>query len=426
MTTSPAPGEVLELAVGEVVHGGWCVCRQDDTGWVIFVRHALPGERVLARITQVTTRFARAEAVEILSPSPDRVEPPCQYAGPGRCGGCDWQHASLPAQRLLKAAVVRQQLSRLAGLDLDVSVEAVPGADDGLGWRTTVDFAVDSAGAAGLRRHRSHQVVPVSECRIAHPLVTAAGVTGRRWPGAQAVEVDVVPETGERGIVVRRPGRAGPGPAGLAGLPGRLGAGGRAARAHPGPRPRLPDPARGGPGLARYPRRVLAGASGCGRVAGCRGARRARPAARRDRAGPVLRGGPVRRAAGRRGGAGGRGPGHRGGHRRGPGRAAQPARMALGQGDEGRRRDRAGPGRSSRPRRSRCSTRRVRAPSPPSSTRSAAPGLRRIAYVSCDPATLARDLRLLLAGGWRLSGLRAFDAFPMTHHVECLATLTRE
>ena len=220
MTTSPAPGEVLELAVGEVVHGGWCVCRQDDTGWVIFVRHALPGERVLARITQVTSRFARAEAIEILSPSPDRVEPPCQYAGPGRCGGCDWQHASLPAQRRLKAAVVRQQLGRLAGLDLDVSVEAVPGADDGLGWRTTVDFAVDREGTAGLRRHRSREVVPVSECRIAHPLVTAAGVTGRRWPGVQAVDVDAAPETGERGILVHRQGRAGPGdPAGLAGLP---------------------------------------------------------------------------------------------------------------------------------------------------------------------------------------------------------------
>jgi tRNA/tmRNA/rRNA uracil-C5-methylase (TrmA/RlmC/RlmD family) len=52
--------------------------------------------------------------------------------------------------------------------------------------------------------------------------------------------------------------------------------------------------------------------------------------------------------------------------------------------------------------------------------------LRRIAYVSCDPATLARDLKLLTAGGWALDGLRAFDAFPMTHHVECLATLTRE
>jgi tRNA/tmRNA/rRNA uracil-C5-methylase (TrmA/RlmC/RlmD family) len=54
-----------------------------------------------------------------------------------------------------------------------------------------------------------------------------------------------------------------------------------------------------------------------------------------------------------------------------------------------------------------------------------ASGAQRFAYVSCDPATLARDIGLLIADGWRLDGLRAFDAFPMTHHVECVATLTR-
>ena len=110
--SAPQAGDVLELTVGEVVHGGWCVSRQDDTGWVIFVRHALPGERVRAVVTQVTARFARADAVEILRPSADRVTPPCRYATPGGCGGCDWQHASLSAQRQFKAAVIRQQLSR--------------------------------------------------------------------------------------------------------------------------------------------------------------------------------------------------------------------------------------------------------------------------------------------------------------------------
>src|SRR5580693_10502045 len=99
--SGPRAGDLLDLDVGEVVHGGWCVSRQDDTGWVIFVRHALPGERVRARVTQVTARFARADAIEILDASPDRVTAPCQYAGPGRCGGCDWQHASLAAQRQL-------------------------------------------------------------------------------------------------------------------------------------------------------------------------------------------------------------------------------------------------------------------------------------------------------------------------------------
>ena len=426
MTTSPAPGEVLELAVGEVVHGGWCVCRQDDTGWVIFVRHALPGERVRARITQVTSRFARADAIEILDPSPDRVEPPCPYAGPGRCGGCDWQHASLPAQRRLKAAVVRQQLSRLAGLDVDVSVAAVPGADDGLGWRTTVDFAVDREGAAGLRRHRSHQIVPVSECRIAHPLVTAAGVTGRRWPGAQAVDVDVVPETEERGILVHRQGRAGPADlAGLAGLPadsvlvaGRRGrtpvrgrgylirrAAGRDWRVtlggfwqvHPGAAELLGaavlgalDPQPGEMALDLYCGAglfagLLAAAVGpTGSVLGIE----ADTAAVRD-ARHNLREWPWARVT---------------------------------KGDVASVLGRVGQQRAS-----------IAVLDPPRTGAEPAvidalcgPGLRRIAYVSCDPATLARDLRLLLAGGWRLSGLRAYDAFPMTHHVECLVTLTRE
>src|ERR1700733_11718233 len=109
-------GQVVELTMVDVAHGGWCVARPAD-GPVVFVRHALPGERVLARVTEVTSRLARAEAVEILAASPDRVTPPCPHAGPGRCGGCDWQHASAPAQRQIKAAVVREQFHRLARVD---------------------------------------------------------------------------------------------------------------------------------------------------------------------------------------------------------------------------------------------------------------------------------------------------------------------
>src|SRR5208283_5712880 len=147
--TNYQAGQVIQVTTGDVAHGGWCVARPDD-GPVVFVRHALPGETVLARITEVTSRLARAEAVDILTQSPDRVQPPCPYAVPGGCGGCDWQHAALPAQRSLKAAVVRQQLKRLAGIDRDVEVEALPGDEEpaeaghpaGLGWRTRVEFSV--------------------------------------------------------------------------------------------------------------------------------------------------------------------------------------------------------------------------------------------------------------------------------------------
>ncbi len=168
------PGELVEVTTEGVAQGGWCVARPPGLP-VIFVRHALPGERVMARVTEVTSTFARADAVEILAASPDRVEPPCPVARPGGCGGCDWQHAALPAQRALKAAVVGEQLRRLAGIDREVTVEPMPGDDgpqggrNGLGWRTRVQFAVDADGMAGLRAHRSHEVIDIGDCLIAHP-----------------------------------------------------------------------------------------------------------------------------------------------------------------------------------------------------------------------------------------------------------------
>ena len=204
---SGQPGDLLELVVDDVAQGGWCVAREPG-GRVVLVRHALPGERVLATVTEVTTRFARAEATAILEPSPDRVEPPCPHARPGGCGGCDWQHAGLAAQRRLKGAVVSQQLRRIAGLDLAVTVEPMPGEADGLGWRTRVRFAVGRDGTAGLRKHRSHDVLDVGECPIAHPGVTRAGVTRHPWPGAGSVQAVTSPATGEHAVVITT-GRAG-------------------------------------------------------------------------------------------------------------------------------------------------------------------------------------------------------------------------
>src|SRR6201999_1430735 len=188
-----APGDEIEVVAGEVAHGGWCVARLDGSGPVVFVRHTLPGERVRARVTEVTSRFARADAVQILAAAPGRVEPPCPYAHPGGCGGCDWQHASLPTQRALKAAVVEQQLLRIAHIERVVTVEVLPGdrpadPDPGLGWRTRVTFAVRPDGLAGLRAHRSHHVVEIDDCLIAHPRIRDLNVTGRRWPRARSVE----------------------------------------------------------------------------------------------------------------------------------------------------------------------------------------------------------------------------------------------
>ena len=90
--------EVLELEVGAIAAGGGCVGRASD-GKVVFVRHSLPGERVRAQVTSSTTSFLRADAIEILTPSPDRVTAPCPHAGPGRCGGCPRRRIRAPCVR---------------------------------------------------------------------------------------------------------------------------------------------------------------------------------------------------------------------------------------------------------------------------------------------------------------------------------------
>jgi tRNA/tmRNA/rRNA uracil-C5-methylase (TrmA/RlmC/RlmD family) len=172
-------GERFEVEVGPVAHGGHCVARlPEPEARVVFVRHALPGERVLVQITEGTEgdRFWRGDAVRIDAPSADRVAPPCPVAGPGLCGGCDFQHVAVAAQRELKTSVVREQLVRLGRLPADsavvtgLRVEAVPvpgRADDGLRWRTRQRYAVLPDGQPAMRAHRSHELVPLGDCLIA-------------------------------------------------------------------------------------------------------------------------------------------------------------------------------------------------------------------------------------------------------------------
>ncbi|MGA8851964.1 MAG: TRAM domain-containing protein, partial [Aeromicrobium sp.] len=185
-----AVSERLVVDVGPVAHGGHCVARLN--GQVVFVRHALPGEQVCIKITERNKRFLRADAVEVLRAAPGRVAPPCDLAGV--CGGCDFQHASLDTQRALLTEVVREQLERLAGITWAGEVEAV---EPTLGWRTRMAWAVTPDGRPGLRRHRSHDVVPVDVCPIAHQ--DLPDVTGQRWDAA-TVEA-IVSSTGERMLV---------------------------------------------------------------------------------------------------------------------------------------------------------------------------------------------------------------------------------
>lgn len=176
------PGELIgPVRVGPVAHGGHCVARLD--GRVVFVRHVLPDELVTARITEVSKRFARADAVEVLEPSPERVPPPCPNAG--SCGGCDFQHVRPEFQAELKRRVLAEQLQRLAGIDWDGVVEQVPPV---LGSRTRMRFTTTPDGRLGLRAHRSHTVVPLPDdgCRIAHPHLPGAPPGTGEFPRGSA------------------------------------------------------------------------------------------------------------------------------------------------------------------------------------------------------------------------------------------------
>jgi tRNA/tmRNA/rRNA uracil-C5-methylase (TrmA/RlmC/RlmD family) len=434
-------GEAVEVTTEDVAQGGWCVARPAGLP-VLFVRHALPGERVLARVTEVTTRFARADAVEVREPSPDRVAPPCPYAHPGGCGGCDWQHASLPAQRALKAAVIAQQLRRLAGVEREVAVEPMPGDETGLGWRTRVQFAVSADGVAGLRAHRSHRVVGIDDCLIAHPGIRELGIPRRAWPGVATVEAAVGAGASAVILTPESPARFSrtspadsPRPPALARLadavPAQtvLGRGGRAGRAG-----RKLTPLRGRPylthRLAGREWRVSAAAfwqvhpAAAGTLTDAvLAALEAKPG---DTAADLYCGaGLFAGAVAEQVGSGGAVTGIESDPA-----AVRDARHNLRSWPWARVRE----GDVARAVRQRGLPRaRLVVADPPRAGLAREvigyltgdSGAERFAYVSCDPATLARDLGLLLAAGWRLAGLRAFDAFPMTHHVECVAALTR-
>ncbi|MET9294060.1 TRAM domain-containing protein [Streptomyces sp. NPDC003077] len=215
MQTEPTKslvGEEYEVEVGPVAHGGHCIART-DAGQVLFVRHALPGERVTVRVTEGEegARFLRADAVEIHTPSKDRVPAPCPFSGPGKCGGCDWQHVAPGAQRRLKGAVVAEQLERLAGLTpeearWDGTVEPAPGDKVAKGevpaWRTRVQYAIDADGHAGLRKHRSHEVQRIDHCLIAAPEVSELGVEKRDWPQIATVEAIAATGSNDRQVIL--------------------------------------------------------------------------------------------------------------------------------------------------------------------------------------------------------------------------------
>jgi tRNA/tmRNA/rRNA uracil-C5-methylase (TrmA/RlmC/RlmD family) len=212
MDTAVPTGERLEVGqqvtvdIEKIAHGGHCVARFE--GQVIFVRYAIPGERALVEITAVNSKMARGDAISIVTPSEHRRTAPCQYARPGGCGGCDFQHIELDYQRTLKAQVIVEQFARLGGLDVSCEVKGVS-PEDGLGWRTRMDFAIGDTGRVGLFGNRSNEVIEIENCLIADPAMDVPSLSQRRWNGDDRIEVAST-STGQ--VSVSRAGRSISGP----------------------------------------------------------------------------------------------------------------------------------------------------------------------------------------------------------------------
>jgi tRNA/tmRNA/rRNA uracil-C5-methylase (TrmA/RlmC/RlmD family) len=148
-------GDRITVEIGPIAHGGHFIARHK--GQVIFVRYGITGEEAVVEITSTSSKLARGDAIEILKPSEDRVVPPCKYAVPGGCGGCDFQHIEISAQLELKRSVIREQFSRLGRIEIDLDVLAVE-PTNGLHWRTRMDFAISKNGKPGLYSARSKEV----------------------------------------------------------------------------------------------------------------------------------------------------------------------------------------------------------------------------------------------------------------------------
>jgi len=189
-------GDLVQVTIEKVAHGGHFIARHD--GAVIFVRHAIPGEKCTIQITSTGSSFNRADVVSVETPSEFRVEAPCTFSHRNGCGGCDFQHISVAHQRTLKSDVIAEQFSRIAKMEMRVEVEEV---GESTHWRTRAIATTDRNGKLGFYKSRSHSIAPVTDCIICVDGMNFNEIASRDLKGDIRVEISTS-NTGERSIAL--------------------------------------------------------------------------------------------------------------------------------------------------------------------------------------------------------------------------------
>jgi len=189
-------GDLLQVTIEKVAHGGHFIARHD--GAVIFVRHAIPGENCTIQITSTGSSFNRADVVSVEAASEFRVEAPCSFANRNGCGGCDFQHISVEHQRTLKSDVIAEQFSRIAKMELRIEVEEV---GESTHWRTRAIATTDRNGKLGFYKSRSHSIAPVTDCIICVEGMNFSEIASRDLKGDVRVEISSS-NNGERSIAL--------------------------------------------------------------------------------------------------------------------------------------------------------------------------------------------------------------------------------
>lgn len=392
----------LTLTTGAPANGGSCVARHE--GRVVFVRYALPGERVRVRVTADRDSYWHAETIEVIEPSDHRIASLCPIAGVGGAGCCDMAFAEPAAGRALKAEVVANQLARLGDHHWDGIAEPVGGTGP-TGWRTRVRFDVGTAGRAGFHRYHSDELVTDLGCGQLNPGMTE-GLSSVEWPPGAHLHVVVDDDDTRHVVRTARRGRR---------LSTEVVEGDYQAVQRVGSRRwRVPvtafwqahrDAARCYSAVVTDWVQSSAGMTAWDLYGGV-GVFAAALAEAVGESGRVLTVDTSRAAS----------------------RAARDALADLAQvcvvNNSVRLALSAPPARHSRA--------QVAVLDPPRSGAGrevigllAAAEVRRIVHIGCEAASFARDIGLYRGHGFRVEQIRVFDSFPLTHHVECVALLSR-